>query len=381
MNGLGLNWAGLFNGVYQLFDKDGFHYSVFGVNIIKTTDDNDPRKPIRVVRVKNITEVLPADLAKGTKRLVGMGMTYDGHLVAATSGALLALDRELEPKGYVTFPGDVVENSIAIDEAGGIYVVTSKRMHKVVWTGARLSTDAADGAWQSEYDTPEGDEGRKLGAISLGSGTTPTLMGFGDDPDKLVVIVDANPNGANVVAFWRDKIPEGLKQKPGAKSARIAGQIRLDISKLTTESSAVVLGYGALLINSTYPKPTGDFYGNLMSAGITRPAPMGVQKFTWNPSTHAFENSWVNKEIDCTDLVVPVASARSGLVYVEHKEKGIYEYLGLDWNTGQTRARWSFPDESRMWNTAGSLISILEDGDLLASGLFTIKRLNVGDGK
>ena len=40
-----------------------------------------------------------------------------------------------------------------------------------------------------------------LRAISRGSRTTPTLMGFGDDPDKLIVIADAAEAGTNLVAF------------------------------------------------------------------------------------------------------------------------------------------------------------------------------------
>lgn len=49
--------------------------------------------------------------------------------------------------------------------------------------------------------------------ISRGSGTTPTLMGFGDDPDKFVVIADGAEGGTNLVAFWRDDIPEDFEQK------------------------------------------------------------------------------------------------------------------------------------------------------------------------
>ena len=83
--------------------------------------------------------------------------------------------------------------------------------------------------------------------ISGGSGTTPTLIG--NDPDKLVIISDGDSNGAQVVAFWRDKIPVDFTQKPGTKSSRIAGQIRTDISRVTIEPSAAVLGYGVVVLN------------------------------------------------------------------------------------------------------------------------------------
>ena len=36
-------------------------------------------------------------------------------------------------------------------------------------------------------------------------GSTPTLMGFGDDEDKLVVITDGAKQ-MKIVAFWRDEI-------------------------------------------------------------------------------------------------------------------------------------------------------------------------------
>ena len=45
------------------------------------------------------------------------------------------------------------------------------------------------------------------------------------------------------------------------------------------------------------------------------------------------------------------------------------------------KARWEFPDDSRLWNGWGGIVTILEDGDLLLGGFFGIKRVNVGDGK
>ena len=244
----------------------------------KTTDDNDPKKPIRLVKAKNVTEDLPPDLAKSVTRIIGIGMTYDGHIVAAAPGAIFLLDRDLNVKGTITFPGEAVDNGVAVDEKG-IYVVTSARLLKIVWTGTKLSYDEADGGWQSEYNTMSEEDSKAAGALSRGSGTTPTLMGFGNDSDKLVVIADADKNGANLVAFWRDQIPAGFKQKPGTRSARIADQIRADISKVTIEVSAAVLGYDVAVINTTFPKPlrdVRDIWGQVMTAGVTRPAPLGM---------------------------------------------------------------------------------------------------------
>jgi hypothetical protein len=384
MDEIGFNRSNLPNGVYNLIDADGFHYAAFGgLRIVKTTDDNDPAKPLRVVKVKNISEDLPPALAKSVTVLVGLGMTYDGHLAAVGKGALFLLDRDLNLKSTLSFVGETVENSLSIDEQG-IYVVTSKRMLKVVWTGAKLSYDEADGGWQSEYNTMTPERATAAGALtrSGGSGTTPALMGFGSDADKLVIISDADPDGTNVVAFWRERIPHGFERKPGTKSARIADQIRINRSRVTVEPSPAVLGSGVLVLDNTYPQPVPDsIWGNAMTAGVSRPAPLGVQKFNWNSRTKSFATAWSNAQIDNTDVMVPIISAASGMIYLAHKENGDYQYVGLDWHTGEIKARWRFPDDSRQWNAYGGITALLEDGDLLIGGLFAVKRVDVGNAK
>ena len=76
--------------------------------------------------------------------------------------------------------------------------------------------------------------------------------------------------------------------------------------------------------------------------------------------------------------MVPVISASSSMIYLANKQDGLYEYLGVDWNTGSIKARWQFPDESRKWNAYGGITALLEDGDLLIGGAFAIKRLGIG---
>jgi hypothetical protein len=378
---LGLDFKSGVNGIYNLIDKDGFHYCVYGgTKVLKTTDDNIARGPLRVIRAVDVTQDLAGDLAGNVTRIIGAAMTYDGFIAVVAPGALVILDRDLEIKDAVGFGGETIDNGVAVDEKGGVYVVTSRRMRKVVWNGKKLSMSEEDGAWESEYNTPSGDEARAMGAVSRGSGTTPTLMGFGDDPHKLVVIADADPHGTNAVAFWRDDIPEGFAQKAGTKSRRIADQIRIDISKLTIEPSPEVLGYGVAFLNSTFPRPTKiPGLGNAFVSGVTRPAPLGIQKFVWNPDHVAFEKAWTNEEIDNTDALVPSISAATGEMYVAHKEHGDYQYVGLDWKTGAIKDRWEFPDDSRAWNGFGGIATILENADLMIGGVFALKRVHVGN--
>lgn len=378
IDALGFSFRTVANGVYHFVDKDQFHYCVYGgVNILKSTDKGKVKEPMKVVKSVNITEKLPADLAKTVNRIVGAGMTYDGNIAVAAPGIVALLNRDLEMLDYITFPGEFVDNSIAIDE-NGIYVVTSEHMYKLVWTGKNLSFDEADGGWKSPYNTIDAETALRMGAASRGSGTTPSLMGNGDDEDKLVLISDADANGANLVAFWRNEIPKDFKQIPGTKSRRIAGQIRFDLSQLTAEASAVVKGYGAILANSTYIKPSetlGDIFGNIFTAGVTRPAPLGIQKFQWDPKANEFSVAWTNKTVDNTDWMVPVVTTND-LLYLPSKDGLSYTYDAIDWHTGEKVMTWKMPTTSTFYNTSLGIAYFLEDGDLIFAGFFNTKRVN-----
>ena len=188
MDRLGVNFETGINGVYNLFDRDGFHYCVYGGSkVLKTTDDNIVRGPVRIVKTVDVAAAMPPEAAKAVTRIIGLNMTYDGHIAAAAPGALVVLDRDLNVKAYVTFP-EAVDNSICIDEKSGIYVVTSRRMLKVSWNGEKLSTNEKDGGWESGYEwTP--DEKVLAGGVDLARfGHHADVNGFGNDPDKLVVI-------------------------------------------------------------------------------------------------------------------------------------------------------------------------------------------------
>jgi hypothetical protein len=379
--GLELNATNGGSGAYGVIDKDGYHYTSYAsTRLVKSFDGNQIDAPLEPVRSVEVRDGLPKEEAETIDRIMGITMTYDGHLVAAAKGAVFVFDRNLERKDYLLIPGEHVENSIAADEMG-IYLVTSKNMRRIVWTGERLSMDAADGAWVSPYDVmPEG-EAIRLGAASHGSGTTPTLLGFGDDEDKLVLISDGNSEGAQLVAFWREEIPADFAQKPGTRSRRIADQIRIRVSPTTVEASPVVYGNGVAVLNSTYPESAPaplNILGNAFLAGETRKPPLGLQKFEWNWDENRFVESWFLEEIDNTDWMPPAVSPQNGLVYVATKVDSVYEYRALEWETGKLVARWPFPDDSVLWNNWGGITTLLEDGDLLLGGFFAVKRYDIG---
>ncbi len=149
-------------------------------------------------------------------------------------------------------------------------------------------------------------------------------------------------------------------------------------SKLTIEAPPNVLGYGVVVLNGASPKPVPrDISGTGMTAGVTRPAPLGIPQCTWNPKQRAFEKGWINKEIDNTDQLGPVVSAKTGLLNAVNQVNADYQVVALDWETGKITARWPFPDGSRLWNTYASITILVEDGDFPLGGFFATERMNV----
>ena len=329
----------------------------------------------------DVRDGLPEAEADGIERVMGISMTYDGHLAAAATGALFVFDRDLERKDYVLFPGEHVENSIAVDE-NAIYVVTSKHMHRIVWTGERLSTDEADGAWKSPYNVmPEG-EAISLGAASHGSGTTPSLMGFGADEDKLVIISDGDPEGANLVAFWREEIPEGFEQKPGTKSRRNRGPDP----------------------HAGQPDHGGGFTGDLRqrrggpqtrpirtrrpprSASSATPSCQGPPErrpSACRSSSGIPPKTASSKAGSCPRSTTPIgchrrSRPRPGSPTSPPRSTAPTNTRAVDWETGEEVARWQFPDDGVIWNNWGGITTLLDDGDLLLGGFFAVKRYDVG---
>jgi hypothetical protein len=387
------------SGVYSMMDRDGHFYTFVRdrVLVLGDRDPRDPRSPIELKREWRVPPEVLSDFAirwNVLRRIwngdltgrftspgrptitqaleilrdtgLGLGMTWDGHVVLTTvSGAVAVIDRGFErPPQWLRFEGEMITNSFAVDERGGIYVVTDQNMHKLVWTGARLSRESADGAWSNPYEQAKAPLGG-IRAGSKGSGATPTLMGFGPGEDPLVVITDG-ADVMNLVAYWRDAIPAG-------RNTRVAGSIpvtvgRPDATAVQSEQSVVVLGDGAFVVNNVGPDTLASAFENVVAIGVTRSPPRGVERFRWDAAGSRWERVWARADV-ASPSCVPVASAVSGQVYLQTAEDGRFEILGLDWATGATRTRLALPRTQAM-NAAYMLLQFLPDGDV-AMGMLT----------
>lgn len=321
------------SGAYTLIDKDNIFYSPRGTNISAYGDaiPGDAFSGIQLLR----TYTIPANLTTANERIVGMTLTYDGHIAFATNNGLVGIiDRSFANLRYKQFVDEEISNSIACDEDGGIYVVTSKKMYRVQWTGTELSIEDNKGGWSADYETGSGSSGIRLGA---GSGSTPTLMGTGTQ-DKFVVITDGQ-DLMHIVLLWRDKIPDNWQQLSGTKSRRIAAQEAVRFGNANavrslSEQSVCVRGYGAMVVNNELKNGSDNKIVNLLLSGLPQNAPYGVEKFEWNPATKKMKSVWVNTSVSFPSGI-PCMSAATGMAYCIGQRNGVWNFSALSWNSGQ----------------------------------------------
>ncbi|MFN8473986.1 MAG: hypothetical protein U0822_17475 [Anaerolineae bacterium] len=368
------------NGLYTVADCDNTVYVNSGavISAIGLKDSDNPAAGLEVKRTLDTTTFFTPMAFPGyppAVRLIGMSMTYDGHLIIGAFNGIAVIDREFktQPLVYNIEQGQFISNSFAVDENNGIYVASGSFqpradgiLRKLIWTGSGLSDAEEDGAWSSPYDGGDWAPAVKAGT---GTGATPTLMGFGPDEDHLVVLTDGL-NRMKIVAFWRDNIPADFEQKAGAKSRRIADQFQItaglpaDTAWIQSEQSVAVNGMGAFVVNNMVPKGHKDKLVDVLANGPAVAPPHGMERVAWDSKARSWRAAWTRGDVASTSMV-PVASSASNLVFVNgySKEDG-WQVTGLDCDTGEVVHRTIF-GSSNLGNGAYALIQFLANGDLL----------------
>ncbi|MFM0420265.1 hypothetical protein [Paraburkholderia aromaticivorans] len=376
-NRLGLDQTRVGNGIYGLVDEDNRVYYNTADGRIFVYGLKDPRNPaagIEVVASRDLSkDVLTGQHGfSGKEGIMGLNLTYDGKLVVLGNNSVSVINRDLSGQAHTIHldENEFVSNSVAVDDRNGLYFASDKKMHKVVWTGTKLSNDASDGAWSSPYDTGDWMPTVKFGT---GTGSTPTLMGFGKDDDRLVVITDG-ADRMKLVAFWRDQIPEGFKKQSGTKSNRIAGQILVtaglpsSTKYIQSEQSVVVNGYSAFVVNNIAEHGEKDKLVDVLSLGpINKPA-HGAERIDWDPVKHQWKSAWTNASVVSISMA-PTMSGPSGIVMTNgYYEKDGWEMDGLDWNTGKVVYRAIFGKSN--WGNGGyAQPQLFPNGDLLFNSI------------
>jgi hypothetical protein len=325
------------SGAYNFVDRDNIYYCPKGLKIYAYGDQEPGNIESPVVLLRSFS--IPPSVTSSDDQIVGMNLTYDGYVAFATAKGLVGVvDRNFTDFRYMLLNNEEVSNSIACDEDGGIYVVTSKKMYRVQWTGTELSTEESKGGWAASYETGSGIGGIRLGE---GSGSTPTLMGYGNQ-DKLVVLTDGQ-DLMHVVLMWRDKIPANWQQIPGTLDRRIAAQAPVKFgnpsaTRSLSEQSPCVRDYGILIVNNELKGSSGNQLGDLLTSGNPTNAPKGVEKFVWDSGSRRLSTVWVNRDISWPNGI-PCMSAPSNLAYCIGQNNGVWNFSALDWSTGKLRFR------------------------------------------
>ncbi len=380
--GLALRFLTGLDGVYSLLDRDHTLYVGTKTAIVAygEADPSDRSSPIvELRRWQRPPEISGA--------FVGMNLTFDGRLVLSTDhGWIVSLARDFGTYDAVALRHNEiaaewcahqeqtrgnagygwVRTSLCVDDAGGIYVCSRDHVHKVIWTGDRLSTDEADGAWTAAYRNGAGN----------GSGTTPSLMGFGSE-DRFVVIGDGD-DVVNITLFWRDEIPDDWQPLADAPSRRIAGIGPAHMGQpgreaIQTEQSITVSGYGAMTVNNE-PRTIPDGYPpaavRLLSFYLAHHdeyTPHGLHKYEWDPQARRLRDAWVNTEVSSPNSV-PFVSQGADLVYTCGVRDGRWTIEAVDWTTGESR--FHYVVGGSRYNTLGAGITLDEEGRLVYGTMF-----------
>jgi hypothetical protein len=225
-------------------------------------------------------------------------------------GSVGTLDRATGEVQVMRLPeGESITNSVATDETGGMYVVSTHALY-------RLDADAAkmpQVTWREAYDR---GTRTKPGNLSQGSGTTPTLLG-----DRWVAINDnADPKTRVLVYDRRTGVSDRLHCAVPVLRAN-AG---------TTDNSLVAAGNSFIIENNYgYKSPLTTTLGKSTTPGLAR-------VMVEDDGCHV---AWESSEIAPTS--VAKASLGNGLLYAYTKpaRKDLVDawYLtAIDIRTGRT---------------------------------------------
>ncbi len=338
--------ADAISGAYSILDRDGHYFVPRGFEIECYGDQHPGEFDSPITKAGNFT--IPERWQGEQDAIVGISLTYDGWIAFVTRrGVVGCLSRDFQSSSFLRLPGTddstEISNSIAVDEKGGIFVVTDHEVHRIQWD--------ADAGLVASWAVPYQSSGVQApGRLGSGSGTTPTLMGSGDQ-DQFVVIGDGQTM-MNIVLIWRNELPADWQGLP-AKHPRIAAEVpatfgRTDAERSTTEQSLTVRGYEVVAVSNLYGELSPRLRrfvrrrmgNNINHATIYRSnqpdvAPYGVEKFAWNPRKREFTSVWANPEISCPNGI-PTMSEATGLLYCIGQRDGHWTLEGLDWKSGRS---------------------------------------------
>lgn len=211
----------------------------------------------------------------------------------------------------VKLAGEAIANSIAVDETGGVFVVSDHALYRFDAVAGVPTT-----TWRESYDR---GTRRKPGQVSQGSGTTPTLMGS----DFVAITDNADPQ-MNVIVYRRGAAASGPRRVCGA------GVFGDGVSN--TDQSLIAFGNSLVAENNYgYTGPPATNGG-----GVTQP---GLARVDFDAAAGTCTVAWTSNER--APSVVPKVSLATGLIYTYTKppqpdNADTWYFTAIDARTGET---------------------------------------------
>ncbi|MEV7558328.1 hypothetical protein [Streptomyces sp. NPDC089795] len=235
----------------------------------------------------------------GAAGIVSVLPDWTGRMWFVTgSGVVGVLDPATGTVSAHVLHGETIANSIAVDESGGVFVVSDHALYRfdAATRGRPVVT------WRAPYDR---GSRQKPGQLSQGSGTTPTLIGPADGPGGgYVAITDNADPRMKVLVMARGKAgPEMVCEQPVFAPGKGAD-----------ENSLIAVG-GDLIVENNYGYVVGDhaiLKGVLGGRQVdTEP---GLARVHVDYTTRTCSLAW-SDSVERVPSVVSKVSLATGLLY------------------------------------------------------------------
>ena len=264
------------------------------IYVIKTTDG--PQGP-RLALVRSYD----ASSYVGDSVIFSVLPDWSGRLWFVTgSGVVGVIDPRTGAIKARQLAGEAISNSIAVDETGGVFIVSDRALYRFDAT----AKGAPGVTWRKEYD---GGTRQKPGQSQQGSGTTPTIVRRGGR--HYVAITDNADPRMHVLVYRADR--SGPGRKPLCSVPVFAP------GKGATDNSLIAVGDAIIVENNYGYTDPQERPPSSASRGTPTTEP-GVTRIDVDYAGGGCRVAWENQHVRVPTSVSKVSSA-TGLVYVyEH---------------------------------------------------------------
>lgn len=345
-------------GLASLTDVTGGGYFYLDDRDRVVTPTADGR--LRIVRIEDDARGRPrlrldADIRLGLARrdqVVSVAPDWDGLIWFVTSAGVVGTVDDARGTVRTANLGEGIDNSVAADADGSIYVVSDRAMYRMRAT--------ADGTPSTVWREAYANSGvTKPGQFGAGSGTTPTVM-----PGGLVAITD-NADPMNVVVYRTAADPGGPREvcrvpvfAPGASA---------------TENSLIGAGRTIVVANNY------GFAGPLGGALTLRPTAPGLARVDIAEDLRSCTLIW-SVPVSFPSSVNKLSLA-TGLVYgvtrdiVRRRSTEVFSLQAIDVHTGDVVWRRTLGGGA-LFNNNYAAVALGPDGSAYVGLLAGIARVS-----